>query len=246
MEQSQTRPWDELERLVRTKTVDLYSEILEYQIRLAVYLSRKNIGRLFRNLTESDDWKSKLISVNQLAEDIGKDFKVKDKLQWTEIDAKVTGIEEKWQWTLTGQQIRENIINSERSQLRERLDKLPYASEADFNSNENQHGDCLKDTRVDLLESVLSWAHAEGNENIFWLKGVARTGKSTIAHTVASTLFSQGHLVASFFFARGLGDRGHGKLFSTSIAFQLSEQNENACRHICTAIGEQPEIKDKI
>ncbi|KAJ6032556.1 hypothetical protein N7540_003288 [Penicillium herquei] len=243
---TQPHPRNELEKLVRTKTIDLYSQILEYQIRLAVYLSQKQISRLFKNLTGSDDWKSKLASINQLAEDIGKDFQVKDKIQWTEIDAKVTGMEQKWQTILVSlTEIREKMIESERAHLRDRLDKQLYAEGAAFNSNENQHGDCLENTRVDLLENILSWAHAEGDENIFWLKGVAGTGKSTIAHTVASTLFSQGHLVASFFFARGLGDRGHGKLFSTSIAFQIAEQNENACHHICTAIGEQPGIRDK-
>ncbi|KAJ5726619.1 uncharacterized protein N7483_007976 [Penicillium malachiteum] len=203
--------------------------------------NQKN-SRLFKNFTGSDEWKSKLASINQLAEDIGKDFQVKDKIQWTKIDAKVTGMEQKWQTILADlSEIREKMVESERVHLQDRLDKQLYAEGAAFNSNENQHGN----TRVDLLENVLSWAHAEGNENIFWLKGVAGTGKSTIAHTVASTLFSQGHLVASFFFARGLGDRGHEKLFFTSIAFQIAEQNEDACHHICTAIGVQPGIKDK-
>ncbi|KAJ5710513.1 hypothetical protein N7488_004669 [Penicillium malachiteum] len=158
----QTHPRDELEQLVRAKTIGLYSEILEYQIRLAVYLSRKKTTRLFRNLTAL---------------------------------------------LRRGQEIRERMINSERAQLRDRLDKLPYPNGAAFNSNGNQHGDCLKDTRVDLLENVLSWAHAEGNENIFWLKGVAGTGKSTIAHTVASTLFSQGHLTACHHICTAIGEQ---------------------------------------
>jgi len=52
-----------------------------------------------------------------------------------------------------------------------------------------------------------------------WLSGMAGTGKSKIAHTVAHGCFEQGRLVASFFFSRGGWDVGK---FVTSIAVQLA------------------------
>jgi shikimate kinase len=40
-------------------------------------------------------------------------------------------------------------------------------------------------------------------KSIFWLKGMAGTGKSTISWTVAESLKNTNYLGASFFFKRG-------------------------------------------
>jgi len=102
------------------------------------------------------------------------------------------------------------------------LSKLPYADGAAFNSRFWEHeAECLPDTRVDLLEHINSWSKDPRGACIFWLNGIAGTGKSTIARTVARTWSNQKRLGASFFFSKGRGDLGHaGKLF-TSFAAQL-------------------------
>jgi hypothetical protein len=50
-------------------------------------------------------------------------------------------------------------------------------------------------------------------KSIFWLKGMAGTGRSTISRTVARSLKGTNHLGASFFFKRGEGYRGYAKKF---------------------------------
>lgn len=103
------------------------------------------------------------------------------------------------------------------------LAKLSHAVGANFDSNERENEPyCLPDTRVEILSQILEWSADPCHKSIFWLNGMAGTGKSTIARTVARTLTEQKRLAANFFFSRGRGDLSHaGKLLST-IAVQLA------------------------
>ena len=62
--------------------------------------------------------------------------------------------------------------------LEEILSHLPYAIEASFNSYQRQHEPtCLRNTRVHVLEDIFSWADGQDERCIFWLNGLAGTGK---------------------------------------------------------------------
>ena len=120
---------------------------------------------------------------------------------------------------------------------------MPYAVEAPFNSNQRQHEPtCLPKTRVDLVREIYNWADGQDERTIFWLNGLAGTGKSTIARTVARRYFDQRRLGASFFFSRGGGDVGHAGKFVTSIALQLANSIPSLHQHICDAITERRDI----
>ena len=123
------------------------------------------------------------------------------------------------------------------------LDRLPCAVEASFNSYTKQHEPtCLQDTRVDLVQEIYDWADGQDKQCIFWLSGLAGTGKSTIARTVALRYFEQKRLGASFFFSRGGGDVGHAGKFFTSIAAQLAYNIPSLRRHICDAVADRINI----
>jgi hypothetical protein len=83
---------------------------------------------------------------------------------------------------------------------------------------------------------------SEDERCIFWLNGLAGTGKSTIARTVARRYFEQKRLGASFFFSRGGGDVGHAGKFFTSIAVQLAYNAPSLRRYISEAAEEQTDI----
>lgn len=101
---------------------------------------------------------------------------------------------------------------------------------------------CLSDTRVDVLQEIHAWANEHDKSFMFWLSGLAGTGKSTIARTVARMCSEQGSLGASFFFARGGGDVGHARFFFTSIAVQLANKSPTLQQFICDAIRENSDI----
>ncbi|GLA13523.1 hypothetical protein AnigIFM62618_010512 [Aspergillus niger] len=99
---------------------------------------------------------------------------------------------------------------------------LPFAKGAFFDSFEDQHEDeCLPVTRTELLQQVQDWGKSS-NRCIFWLSGMAGTGKSTIARTVARSFADGGTLGASFFFKRSEGDRGSAAKFFSTIVKQLA------------------------
>ena len=123
------------------------------------------------------------------------------------------------------------------------LSTLPVAASAAFNSFENQHGPtCLEETRVELLHEITTWADGPDEKSILWLNGIAGTGKSTIARTVARTYHDRGNLGASYLFSRGGGDVGNADKLFTTIAWQIATKIPAARRYICEAIMENQEV----
>ncbi|KAF2623300.1 HET-domain-containing protein, partial [Macroventuria anomochaeta] len=121
--------------------------------------------------------------------------------------------------------------------------RLPYAPDAPFNSNTSQHeATCLPNTRVDLLNKIYKWADGAGEQHIFWLSGLAGTGKTTVARSVARGYHAKQRLGASFFFSRGGGDVSRAGRFVTSIAVQLARNVPGVRRHISNALIQRPEI----
>ncbi|KAE8390287.1 hypothetical protein BDV23DRAFT_183579 [Aspergillus alliaceus] len=75
------------------------------------------------------------------------------------------------------------------------LANLYVAEGAFYISYNNQHEDfCLPDTRTDLCRQFFEWAGSDG-KFIFWLNGMAGTGKSTVAQIVAQYFEKQRWLV---------------------------------------------------
>ena len=123
------------------------------------------------------------------------------------------------------------------------LEKLAYVGEASFSSYENQrHRPCLEDTRVDILQQILHWATSTSPQCIFWLNGMAGTGKSTVAISVASQLQRNTKNFASYFFKRGFGDLAHSRKLISTIARQLSNSSPQYRRLILATIKENPDI----
>jgi hypothetical protein len=126
------------------------------------------------------------------------------------------------------------------------LDKLPVARGAEYGSYMDRHEDeCLPGTRTELLDHISQWAKSPQGQLIFWLNGMAGTGKSTLSRTVAQWFKNESLLGASFFFKRGEEDRGNAmKLFPT-LAEQLVRRVPELIPAIREAIREDPKIGEK-
>jgi hypothetical protein len=83
---------------------------------------------------------------------------------------------------------------------------------------------CLRGTRKDVLWEIEHWSTGEQEQRVFWLNGLAGTGKSTIAQTVAEVAFADGKLGASFFCSRDFADRSNLRAIFPTLAFQLAHQ----------------------
>jgi len=78
----------------------------------------------------------------------------------------------------------------------------------------------MSGTRVDILQKVHLWVKSK-QPLLFWMSGMAGTGKSTIAQSVAEAYDQNGSLCASFFFSRDQQARRETRLLFQTIAFQL-------------------------
>ena len=83
---------------------------------------------------------------------------------------------------------------------------------------------CLKGTRRDVLLHIEQWLTDENDKRVFWLNGLAGTGKSTIAQTFAEISFADGKLGASFFCSRDFEDRSNLRAIFPTLAFQLAHR----------------------
>jgi len=75
-----------------------------------------------------------------------------------------------------------------------------------------------------VLDEIEEWTEDFDKSPVFWLNGLAGTGKSTIAQTIAERVFADGRLGASFFCSRGVEDRSNLQLIFPTLAFQLARK----------------------
>jgi len=97
---------------------------------------------------------------------------------------------------------------------------MRHTDEAGYSSGDGRG--CLRGTRADVLLQLERWLKDEHDHRVFWLNGLAGTGKSTIAQTFAEISFADGKLGASFFCSRDFEDRSSLRAIFPTLAFQLA------------------------
>ncbi|KAG9097258.1 hypothetical protein FS749_006691 [Ceratobasidium sp. UAMH 11750] len=106
-----------------------------------------------------------------------------------------------------------------------RIARLPYSSAAEYRSAESSdlgRNGCTANTRMDLLKHLRMWAEDNKSQRIYWLNGMAGTGKTTVAYSLCEAIENTGKLAASFFCSRQSPEcRDVGRILP-SIAYQLS------------------------
>lgn len=81
---------------------------------------------------------------------------------------------------------------------------------------------CLPGTRLELLARIAEWVdNPNCDQRIYWLSGLAGSGKSAIAQSIAEKYANQRRLAASFFFSRKEILRRKAQGFFPTLACQL-------------------------
>ena len=93
-----------------------------------------------------------------------------------------------------------------------------------------------------MLNKIERWTEDFDKPPVFWLNGLAGTGKSTIAQTIAERVFADGRLGASFFCSRGLEDRSNLQLIFPTLAFQLAQKYPTFRSSLVALLQSNPDV----
>ena len=100
----------------------------------------------------------------------------------------------------------------------------------------------MKGTRREVLLQLERWLNDEQDRHVFWLNGLAGTGKSTIAQTFAEMSFADGKLGASFFCSRDFDDRSHLRTIFPTLAFQLAHRYPRFREELLPVLMASPDV----
>ena len=120
------------------------------------------------------------------------------------------------------------------------LDRMYHVSDAGYLCGDRQG--CMKGTRQDVLIQLENWLKDEQDKQVFWLNGLAGTGKSTIAQTFAEMSFADGKLGASFFCSRDFDDRSNLRSIFPTLAFQLAHQYPHFRQKLLPVLAANPDV----
>ncbi|KAB5593576.1 hypothetical protein CTheo_2965 [Ceratobasidium theobromae] len=126
-----------------------------------------------------------------------------------------------------------------------RLESLAPAKLATYDSvlsTEINRRTCTEGTRTAILSSMDEWSHDPNAPDLYWMDGMAGTGKSTIACSFSKALERRKQLAASFFCTRSSPEcRQVGRIIPT-IAYQLARYSIPFQGALCEILGNEPDI----
>jgi hypothetical protein len=100
----------------------------------------------------------------------------------------------------------------------------------------------MEDTRIQLLANITSWVETPSAPVVFWLNGLAGTGKSTIARTICEHFAKKGTLGASFFFSKQVAERRHAPNVVRTIAYQLARRQQTIATALSDTLQKFPDL----
>src|ERR1700691_2812103 len=111
--------------------------------------------------------------------------------------------------------------------------------------NASSRPECLPDTRQDLLKSIADWLTTPSqDQNIFWLYGLAGSGKSTIATTIAEYFRELGRLGAFMFFDRKNPSSTEPAAVVPTLCYKLALFDPAIGAAVCAKMERDPSIAE--
>ncbi|CUA69304.1 putative WD repeat-containing protein alr2800 [Nostoc sp, PCC 7120] [Rhizoctonia solani] len=125
------------------------------------------------------------------------------------------------------------------------LEKLGPVKLANYNSKISMdigRRACTENTRTKILSDSMKWADNPNGAKIYWLNGMAGTGKTTIGYSLCERLEAEGQLAASFFCTRTSRECGEAKQIVPTIAYQLARRSAPFRDALCKILDNNPDI----
>ena len=230
---------------------EMYASILTFLARAIEIYQQSTFRRAFTALWQASDLQDFERGIKVLADKVEVEASNCDRTLARQDRGLLGQLQQELQTVLEEvEQIHKVQVFFERIEKKIDLNRLKVIEGASFDAYGQIHQACHPATRVDLLRHIQDWAQQPDSQSIFWLNGMAGTGKSTISCTVAKWLVDQGfqgtaRLGASFFFKRGEADRGSAALLFPTIAGQLATRINGFDVLIAKAIDVDPYICSK-
>ena len=126
------------------------------------------------------------------------------------------------------------------------IDKL-YHEMTSYKTRHSSYGEpvgCMTGTRVNILADLDIWASEDNGRNVYWMVGMAGTGKSSILHTLCEILDRKNRLGASFFCSRASDKTNDARLIVPVIAHALARASPCIKFEIVKAIEDDPTLAE--
>ncbi|KEP45068.1 vegetative incompatibility protein HET-E-1 [Rhizoctonia solani 123E] len=137
--------------------------------------------------------------------------------------------------------VNENLVNT-------RLECLSPAKQASYDSSlstQISRRGCTEGTRIGVLDGLDDWIYDPTSSSIYWMNGMAGTGKTTIASTFCERIERRKLLAASFFCTRTSAECRDISRIVPTIAYQLARYSIPFQSALCNILGQNPDIGSK-
>ncbi|THU81077.1 hypothetical protein K435DRAFT_579283, partial [Dendrothele bispora CBS 962.96] len=127
------------------------------------------------------------------------------------------------------------------------IDRLRYEG-ISYDTRVSSYGaarECMPGTRIKVLADLENWALGDGLKKVYWVVGMAGTGKSTILHTLCHNLDDKHLLGGSFFCSRASDDASNTRLIIPSIAHSLASTSPSIKSQIVAALKDEPKLAER-
>ncbi|CAE6403637.1 unnamed protein product [Rhizoctonia solani] len=125
------------------------------------------------------------------------------------------------------------------------LESLRPAKLARYNSElsmEVSRRSCTENTRTEILSNLMKWSEDRSMASIYWMNGMAGTGKTTIAYSACVALEASKQLAGSFFCTRTSSECRDAKRIVPTIAYQLARRSTPFRSALCKVLEEDTDI----
>ncbi|CAE7102452.1 unnamed protein product [Rhizoctonia solani] len=129
-----------------------------------------------------------------------------------------------------------------------RLEGLKPAKEATYDSSLSTvvgRRTCTEGTRTKVLAGLDDWLYDSNSLSIYWMNGMAGTGKTTIASTFCERAERRKVLAASFFCTRSSAECKDVTRIVPTIAYLLARYSIPFCSQLCQILAQSPDLGTK-